>query len=169
MTEKTLSMEIHPMRGHSRGEWYCSMDDVAPSAEEAEYWAIFGVTHRGNRHCLGEFPTQQAANRAANGWGSVGKPARPTTMRNISRLRQRQVNLPHGRHGKNVIQMEVVSDPDDDSRIRVYALCENGTIWRRDADKTGDAGPVFNAWERVPAPANLTPEEAFRLAIEKSI
>jgi len=53
MTEKIESMEIHPMRGHSRGEWYCSIDDIAPREEEAEYWALFGVTHRGNKHCLG--------------------------------------------------------------------------------------------------------------------
>lgn len=59
MSEKVESMEIHPMRGHSRGKWYCSLKDIAPSEEEAEYWAVFGVTQRGNRHCLGEFPSEE--------------------------------------------------------------------------------------------------------------
>ena len=55
------------MRGHSRGEWYCSLDDVAPNACEAEYWAIFGTTYRGITHCLGEFPTKSGAEAAAFG------------------------------------------------------------------------------------------------------
>ena len=67
MAEKIDSMEIHPMRGHSRGEWYCSLDDIAPSEDEAEYWAVFGVTHRGNRHCLGEFLTKSDAQFAVDG------------------------------------------------------------------------------------------------------
>jgi hypothetical protein len=67
MTEKFKSMQIHPMRGHSRGEWYCSLDDVAPNAYEAEYWAIFGTTYRGITHCLGEFPTKFGAEAAAFG------------------------------------------------------------------------------------------------------
>jgi len=52
MTEKIESMEILPMRGHSRGEWHCSLDDVASSDDEAEYWAIFGVTHRNARAAI---------------------------------------------------------------------------------------------------------------------
>lgn len=60
-------MQIHPMRGHSRGEWYCSLDDIAPDAHQAEYWAIFGTTYRGITHCLGEFPTKSGAEAAAFG------------------------------------------------------------------------------------------------------
>jgi hypothetical protein len=81
MTEKTESMEIHPMRGHSRGEWYCSLGDVAPSEEEAEYWAVFGVTHRGNKHCLGEFPTKTAARAAVHGLKTIWEPPAPPQSR----------------------------------------------------------------------------------------
>lgn len=49
------------MKGHSRGEWYGTIDDVVHSEDNAEYWALFGVTHRGNRRCLGEFPNRRAA------------------------------------------------------------------------------------------------------------
>ncbi len=63
MSEKIESVLVHPMRGHSRGEWYATRDDVAASEEDAEYWAVFGVTRRGNTHCLGEFPTKSAAMR----------------------------------------------------------------------------------------------------------
>jgi hypothetical protein len=56
MTEKSLSFEVHPMRGHSRGEWYGTLEDVVENEGDADYWAVFGVTHRGNKHCLAEFP-----------------------------------------------------------------------------------------------------------------
>jgi len=49
------------MKGHSHGEWYPSADDIASSDDEAEYWAIFGMTRRGNMRCLGEFTTRQSA------------------------------------------------------------------------------------------------------------
>ena len=74
MTEKTESMEIYPMRRHSRGDWYCSFDDVALSEDEAEYWAVFGKTHRGNRYCLGGFPTKAAAESGVNGLNSIRYP-----------------------------------------------------------------------------------------------
>ena len=61
MSEKIESVVLHPMRGHSRGDWYASTDDVAVSEEGAEYWALFGITRSGNTHCLGEFPTKSAA------------------------------------------------------------------------------------------------------------
>ena len=64
MTERAESFEIHPMRGHSRGEWYGTADDIADSEESADYWALFGVTHRGNKHCLGEFKTKAGATAA---------------------------------------------------------------------------------------------------------
>ena len=68
MTEKSEHFEIYPMRGHSRGDWWGTLDDIATSEEEAEYWAVFGVTHRGNKHCLGEFPTKRAAVFAVRGF-----------------------------------------------------------------------------------------------------
>ena len=68
MTEKTEYIEIYPMRGHSRGEWYGTFEDIVDSEEEAEYWALFGVTHRGNKHCLGEFPTKSVAMSAKHAW-----------------------------------------------------------------------------------------------------
>jgi len=61
LAEKPISFEVHPMRGHSRGEWYAAQKDVVSSDEDAEYWALFSVTSRGNRHCLGEFPTKAEA------------------------------------------------------------------------------------------------------------
>lgn len=61
MAEKIEPVEIYPMRGHSRGEWYGTLENIVTSEEDAEYWALFGVTHRGNKHCLGEFPTKSAA------------------------------------------------------------------------------------------------------------
>ena len=49
------------MRGHSRGEWYATQKDIVNSDEEADYWALFSVTPRGHKHCLGEFPTKALA------------------------------------------------------------------------------------------------------------
>ena len=68
VTEKTEYIEIYPRRGHSRGEWYGTFEDIVDSEEEAEYWALFGVTHRGNKHCLGEFPTKSVAMSAKHAW-----------------------------------------------------------------------------------------------------
>jgi len=49
------------MRGHSRGKWYAAQNDIVISEEDAEYWALFSVTSRGNKHCLGEFPSKAEA------------------------------------------------------------------------------------------------------------
>lgn len=68
MAEKIESVDVYPMRGHSRGEWYGTLEDIVDSEEEAEYWALFGVTHRGNKHCLGEFATKLAAMSAKQIW-----------------------------------------------------------------------------------------------------
>ena len=73
MTEKNVAIEIHPMRGHSRADWWGTLDDIVDSEEEAEYWALFGVTHRGNKHCLGEFPTKSDAIVARQGVSIFGK------------------------------------------------------------------------------------------------
>jgi hypothetical protein len=61
VAEKPTSFEVHPMRGHSRGEWYATQKDIANSDEDADYWALFSVTLRGNKHCVGEFPTKAEA------------------------------------------------------------------------------------------------------------
>ena len=49
------------MRGHSRGEWYATQKDIVNSDEDADYWALFGVTLGGHKHCLGEFTTKAEA------------------------------------------------------------------------------------------------------------
>jgi len=134
MTEKTESMEIHPMRGHSRGDWYCSLDDIAPSEDKAEYWAIFGVTHRGNKHCLGEFPTKSAAVAAARGLKFIRK----------------RVHSPPTPRGKKIIQIEVVPDKKDSSMVDIFALCEDGTIWRRGIGIGRNSGLIDNRWEHIP-------------------
>ena len=69
---------LRPMCGHSREEWNPTVDDIAPSEAEASYWAIFGITPRGNWHCLGQFPTKDAAQDAL-----FGKHIRPVDGRLI--------------------------------------------------------------------------------------
>ncbi len=151
MTEKIESMEIHPMRGHSREEWYCSLDDIAPSEEEAEYWAIFGVTHRGNKHCLGEFPTKAAAETAAHGLKPLRTPAEPSPSR----------------RGRQVIQIEVVAEKNDSAMVDIFALCNDGSIWRRGIGTGRHSGLIDIHWERIPMDGieDLAPEEAFSVVI----
>jgi hypothetical protein len=151
MTEKIESMEIHPMRGHSRGEWYCSLDDIAPSEEEAEYWAIFGVTHRGNKHCLGEFLTKAAADTAVHGLQSLWAPPEPSPPR----------------RGRKVIQIEVVAEKNDSAMVDIFALCDDGSIWRRGIGTGRHSGLIDNQWERIPLDGieDLAPEEAFGVVI----
>ena len=154
MTEKIESMEIHPMRGHSRGEWYCSLDDIAPSEEEAEYWAVFGVTHRGNKHCLGEFPTKTAAKTAAHGLKTVWKPAEPS----------------QSRCGRKIIQIEAVAAKNDSTMVDIFALCNDGSIWRRGIGTGRHSGLIDDCWECIPLNGikELAPEVAFRLVIGSS-
>ena len=66
MSERAIAYELHPMRGHSRGEWYGTQKNIVNSDSKAEYWALFSVTHRGNKHCVGEFPTKAQAVAALN-------------------------------------------------------------------------------------------------------
>ena len=154
MTEKIESMEIHPMRGRSRGEWYCSFDDIAPSEGDAEYWAIFGVTHRGNKHCLGEFPTKSAAKTAAHG---------------LKTLWRRPESVPSTR-GRKIIQIEVVTDTNDASMADIFALCDDGTIWRRGVGTGRGSGLMDDRWERIPLDgiSDLAPEAAFNVLITSS-
>lgn len=133
MTEKIESMEVYPMRGHSRGEWYCSLEDIAASEDEAEYWAIFGVTHRGNKHCLGEFPSKSAAQTAAHGL-DLWEPVAP----------------PSPQPARKVIQIEVIEDKNDSTMVDIIALCDDGSIWRRGIGARRHAGLIDDRWERIP-------------------
>jgi len=110
MSEKIESMEVHPMRGHSRGEWYCTLDDVAPREQDAEYWAVFGMTHRGNKHCLGEFPTKIAAKSAIQGLKKKAWQPPATLL-----------------EGKKIIQIEVVANEKDSTIVELFALCDDGS------------------------------------------
>jgi hypothetical protein len=154
MTEKIESMEIHPMRGHSRGEWYCSSDDIAPSEEEAEYWAVFGTTHRGNKHCLGEFPTKTAAKTAAHGLDTLWQPTEPSPS-SLSR---------------KVIQIEVVATKNESTMVDIFALCDDGSIWRRGIGTGRHSGLIDDRWELIPMDgiAELDPEAALRVVIASS-
>lgn len=133
MTEKIESMEVHPMRGHSRGDWYCSLDDVAPSEEKAEYWAVFGITHRGNRHCLGEFPTKHAATAVVEGHKEKTRASfeSPTMSRKI-------------------VQIEVVTNNADSNIVELFALCNDSSIWRRGIGTRQASGFMDERWEQVP-------------------
>jgi hypothetical protein len=133
MTEKIESMEVHPMRGHSRGEWYCSSDDIAPREQDAEYWAVFGVTHRGNEHCLGEFPTKIEAKSAIQG---LKKKAPPPPTPSLQ--------------GKKIIQIEVVANENDSTIVELFALCDDGSIWRRGIGTRQASGLMDDRWEQIP-------------------
>ena len=64
MTEKADSFEVHTMRGHAHSEWYGAPQNIVDCDDNAEYWALFSVTFRGNKHCLGEFKTKADADAA---------------------------------------------------------------------------------------------------------
>jgi hypothetical protein len=152
MTEKIESMEIHPMRGHSRGEWYCSLDDIAPSEREAEYWAVFGVTHRGNKHCLGEFSTKSTARSAVHGMNTFRKPATPSPR------------------GRKIIQIEVAKDKNDPTIVDLFALCSDGSIWRRGIGTGKASGLMDDRWEQIPLDGieDVTAQLGFNVIIASS-
>jgi len=58
---------LRPMRGRSRGDWNPTVEDIVESVEDAEYWAIFGITPRENWHCLGQFASKKMAENALLG------------------------------------------------------------------------------------------------------
>jgi len=120
------------MRGHSRGEWYCTLDDIAGSEQEAEYWAIFGVTHRGNKHCLGEFSTKEAARSAIGEMITVNMPAAPK------------------RRGRRIVQIEVIHDRNEHAMVDIIALCDDGTVWRRGVGVRRGSGLLDERWEQIP-------------------
>ncbi len=123
------------MRGHSRGEWYGTLDDIVESEDEAEYWALFGITHRGNKHCLAEFSSKSAAVAAKQG---------------LRLFRDRDVPEPkHRKGGRHIAQLEVVADQNDPSMIELFALCSDGTVWHRGIGVRGGRGYVDRAWEAI--------------------
>ena len=132
MAEKVESMELYPMRGHSRGEWYCSLDDIAENEDEAEYWAIFGVTHRGNKHCLGEFPTKTAALAASQG------------------LKRRRTASATKSNERRIVQIEAVYDRDQPGMVDLFALCDDGSVWRRGIGVRRASGFLDDRWEQIP-------------------
>ena len=137
MTERIESIEMYPMRGHSRGDWYGTLEDIANSEENAEYWALFGVTHRGNKHCLGEFPTKSAAASAASG------------MR-LNPLAEKAPPRPDpSSHERIIVQIEVVADQSDPSMIDLFALCADGTVWRRGVGIHSNASLAEDRWEPI--------------------
>ena len=100
--------------------------------QEAEYWAIFGTTHRGNKHCLGEFPTEAAAKSAVTGLNAVPYPHDPPSLSN------------------KIIQIEVVTSERDPSVVDLFALCDDGSIWRRGIGIRQASGLMDDSWEKVP-------------------
>ena len=134
MTEKSESFEIHPMRGHSRGAWWGTLEDIVDSDEEAEYWALFGVTHRGNKHCLGEFPTKSAAMSAIRGMSF------PTSAGQATFTKARR---------RKIIQIEIAYDHKETAMVELFGLCDDGTVWRRGIGIRRTSGLVDESWEQV--------------------
>lgn len=118
------------MRGHSHGEWYGTVDNVAASEADAEYWAVFGVTHRGNRHCLGEFLSKDAALAAVSGFDRTSS----------------QIRI-YG--GNAIVHIEAVRSDQGDSEFELFALFDDGAIRKR----TKSASPIFGEleqrWQRI--------------------
>lgn len=143
MTEKSESFEIYPMRGHSRGAWWGTLEDIVESEEDAEYWALFGVTHRGNKHCLGEFPTKSAAISAIRGMSFPGS--------------ARQRRFPKARRRKT-IQVEVAYDHSETAIADLFGLCDDGTVWRRVIGIHRFYGLQDELWEQI-SPDGLDNDE----------
>jgi len=123
------------MRGHSRGEWWGTLDDVVDSEEDAEYWAIFGVTHRGNKHCLGEFPSKSAAMAARHGARLFPKQQQTKPRDRVS--------------SRKIVQLKVESPSGDTSMVELFALCDDGTVWHRGIGVRESRGFVDEVWEEV--------------------
>ena len=148
MTEKTEAFEVHPMRGHSRGEWYGTLDDIVESPESAEYWAVFGVTHRGNKHCLGEFPTEHEAQAAVRGLmffpppdiGVVGSiPGGGVVVGYTNSTCQ----------PRKIVQFEVSKGEIDGSMLELFALCDDGSVWHRGVGIGDNRGFVDDTWTEI--------------------
>lgn len=135
------------MSGHSRGDWYASLADIADSAESAEYWAVFGVTHRGNRHCLGEFATEALA------WAAVrGLKRFPTRPARTSRSTPRAAAARSAKADSSeraIVQLEVSRDKADTSMVELFALCSDGTVWHRGVGVGRGRGLIDEEWTEI--------------------
>lgn len=148
MTERTESFEIHPMKGHSRGEWYGTLDDIGKSAKKAEYWAVFGVTHRGNKHCLGEFPTESAAQAAVRGLKYFRR-SRDRSLGTTPDRGKKTDSTPSSGHGRQIVQLEIVRSKNDDAMMELFALCNDGTVWHRGIGIRGNRGFMDEYWTEI--------------------
>jgi hypothetical protein len=135
MTEKSLSFEVHPMRGHSHGEWYGTLDNVVENDEDAEYWAVFGITHRGNKHCLAEYPTKADALAATQNFNMF-----PVAKRS---------RFASGDSGRKIVQLEVFPSTDSTPMIEIIALCSDGTVWHRGIGQGRSSGYADGSWEEI--------------------
>ena len=135
MTEKIETIEIHPMRGHERGEWYGSQANIVDSDQDAEYWALFGVTHRGNRHCLGEFPTRKSAQSARSG------------IRLVEPGKRKKAKAKGNK--RKIIQIDVTFDHVESTMVDIFALCDDGTVWRRGIGVGRGDGLQEDGWEQI--------------------
>jgi hypothetical protein len=135
MTEKSLSFEVHPMRGHSRGEWYGTLDDVVKSDKDAEYWAVFGITHRGNKHCLAEYSTKAETQAATQNFNMF-----PVAKRS---------SFASGESDRKIVQLEVLPSTDSTPMIEIIALCSDGTVWHRGIGRGLRSSFADGAWEQI--------------------
>ena len=148
MTEKSESFEIHPMRGHSRGAWWGTLEDIVESEEEAEYWALFGVTHRGNKHCLGEFPTKSAAMSAIHGMRFPRSARQTRKAKALGSSSAGQMRIAKARTRK-IIQIEVAYDHKETAMVELYGLCDDGTVWRRGIGIRSKSVLEDEHWEQI--------------------
>jgi hypothetical protein len=136
------------MRGHSRGAWWGTLEDIVDSEEEAEYWAVFGVTHRGNKHCLGEFQTKLAALSAIRGM-SFPRSARQTKSAKVHR-RQSADQTKYAPAGlRKIVQIEVAYDQKVNQMVELIGLCDDGTVWRRSIGNRSRSGREDQYWEQI--------------------
>lgn len=149
------------MKGHSRGEWYGTLDDIIESVDLADYWAVFSVTHRGNKHCLGEFPSESAAWAAARGSQFFPPiPPRPSLSTSPPRLVIGQSRSTSGSSAlihqsqsspspRVVVQFEVFESEGDKSMIELFALCNDGTVWHCGIGVGNNRGFMDESWTEV--------------------
>ena len=147
MTERSETFEVHPMKGHSRGEWYGTLDDIAESSETAEYWAVFGVTHRGNKHCLGEFPTESAAHAAVRGL-QYFPPPRENFVGTVPGGGIVIRESSSSKRSRRIVQLEVAKS-DDGAMVELFALCNDGTVWHRGVGVRGNRGLIEDSWNEI--------------------
>ena len=74
----------------------------------------------------------------------------------------------HG--GRKVIQIEVVADQNEPAMVDIFALCDDGSIWRRGIGTGRHTGLIDDQWERIPLDGleDIAPENAFKVVIEAS-